>query len=319
MMTRWTVPFRCAFAGAVILIAALAVAAPGRNETITVQVGAQKRTCLVHLPPVYDGQKPLPLVISFHGSGGTGAGMAGTTGFSAIADREGFIAAYPDGITGKSRAWTAPFGKPIPGGHGVQVDDVDDVGFVRALIDRLHESYHTDPARVFACGHSSGAYMAYRVGNDLADKVAAVGVVNGLMGVRMINGQPSIPDIPKPAATVSVIHICGGKDNLVKFAGGKTETMWAWSVPQCIEHFVKADGCAMPGKETRDAQHAVKRTLYSGGTGGTEVKLVIVENCNHNWPIPQYGLSASQELWDFFSKHPQAGPIHVPVPGNMTR
>ena len=297
---------RCALVGAILSSAAiLAAPGPAGNQWITVQVGEQKRTCVVHLPPSYNGRRPLPLVIAVHGAGGTGSGMAAVTGFNAMADKAGFIAAYPDGIVGKNRGWNALFGKAIAGGQGAQVDDVDDVGFVRSLIDSLHKSYHTDPLRVFVCGHSSGAYMAYRVAIDLADKIAAAGVVNGSLGIRLLDGKPSIADIPKPVAPVSVIHICGGKDNLVKFAGGQTARVLAKSVPDCIEHFVKAEECVTPGKESKDVEHAVVRTLYSGGKAGTEVELVIVENCGHNWPIPQYGLSASQELWDFFSKHPK--------------
>lgn len=291
----------------VCLTAVACSPAPTGNQYLTIQVGAQARTCVLHLPQGFDGTRPLPLVIAIHGAGGTGAGMAGTTGFNAIADRNGFIVAYPEGITGSNRGWTAPFGKPIAGGHGSQVDDVDDVGFIRTLIDQLHASYNTDPARVFVCGHSSGAYMAYRVANDLADRVAAAGVVNGSIAIRLLNGEPSIPDIPTPAAPVSVIQVRGGKDNLVKFEGGKTINVLAWSVPECLDHFIRADGCATPGTVTRDEEHAVTRTLYTGGTSGTEVELVIADNANHNWPTTNQGLDTSQELWGFFSQHPKHG------------
>lgn len=296
---------RCALGNMILSCAALAVAASPGNQSITVQVGTQKRTCVVHLPAGYNGKRPLPLVIALHGSGGTGAGMASTTGFDAMADKYGFIAAYPDGIVGKNHGWNALFGKPIPGGHGAQTDDVDDVGFIRILLDRLHQSYRTDPARVFVCGQSSGAYMAYRVAIDLADKIAAAGVVNGSLGGRLLDGKPSIVDIPPPKAPVSVIHICGGKDNLVKFNGGRTERVMVKSVPECVQYFVQANACASPGNESKDTEHGIVRTLYRDGKAGTQVELVIVENCNHNWPIPQYGLSASQELWEFFSKHPR--------------
>lgn len=87
----------------------LAVSASPENQYVTVQVGVQKRTCLVHLPPWYDGQRLLPLVIALHGSGGTGSSMASTTGFDALADKYGFIAAYPDGIVGENHGWNALF------------------------------------------------------------------------------------------------------------------------------------------------------------------------------------------------------------------
>jgi polyhydroxybutyrate depolymerase len=283
----------------------MASAAPVGNQYLTIQVGPTSRTCLLHLPPAYDGTRPLPLVIAIHGSGGTGPGMAGTTGFSALADKEGFIAAYPEGITGDNHGWTALFGMPIAGGHGAQVDDVDDVAFIRALIDQLRISYNTDPLRVFVCGHSSGAYMAYRAANDLSDRVAAVGVVNGLMGIRLLNGEPPVSELPEPVAPVSIMHIRGGKDNLVKFDGGKTVRVLALSVPQCLQHFVKANHCVTPGVQTRDAEHAVTKTLFSGGTDETEVELIIVDNANHNWPDSAQGFSTTQELWKFFSAHPK--------------
>lgn len=129
-----------------------AAPAPGFDDSqITLQVGPHTRTCLLHLPPAHSDRRLLPLVIAFHGSGGTGSGMAGMTGFSALADKHGFIAAYPDGIIGKG-LWNTLFGK-VPGGVGVLADDVDDVAFIRELIDSLEKSHHADPNRVFVCGH----------------------------------------------------------------------------------------------------------------------------------------------------------------------
>jgi GH35 family endo-1,4-beta-xylanase len=95
----------------------------------------------------------------------------------------------------------------------------------------------------------------------------------------------------------------------VKFEGFRTARVFVKSVPECIQTFVTANGCNTPGKETRDSKHGVIRTVYTGGRDGTEVELVIVENCDHNWPIPQYGLSASEALWDFFSRHPRRGGV----------
>ncbi len=202
--------FQCVLAAVVAFpLSAWSAAAAGEDQEVVVQMGAQRRTCMVHLPPQYDGKRPLPLLVAFHGAGGTGMGFLAA--FSGLADRHGFIAACPDGILGKNRGWNALWGKPVPGGHGAQIDEVDDIGFARALIDQLHESYHTDPLRVFVCGHSAGGYMSYRVAVDLAGRIAAAGVVNGSMGIRLFNGEPSVSDIPLPAVPVSVIHICGAR------------------------------------------------------------------------------------------------------------
>ena len=292
--------------GALLSLAAFAAtpALPADDTQLTVKVGDQTRACLVHVPPAHGGARLLPLVIVLHGSGGTGENMAKMTGFSAMGDKHGFITAFPDGILAKHN-WNSLFGN-IPGGEGILADDVDDVAFIRALIDTLGKSHHIDPNRVFVCGHSAGAYMTYRLAVDLADRIAAAGIVNGSLGIKSADGKPCQADIPKPLAPISIIQISCKKDNVVKFAGGQAPKNLYKSAPDCIQFFVQADGCATPGKETRDAQHGVARTLYSKGKGGTEVELVIVENCNQSWPVPAVGLSATQELWDFFSKHPKA-------------
>ncbi len=289
------------------LVAPVGIAVPAANrwgQLITVQVGAQSRTCVVHLPPAYDGKAALPVVIVMHGARGSGQGMAAYTGFNAVADQNGFIAAYPDGIAG-DHTWNALFGT-IPGGEGVLADDVDDVAFLRALITYLHGNYHTDPARVFACGHSAGAYMAYRAAVELPDLIAAAGVVNGSLGIKSLDGTPCDVTIPTPAEPVSLIHIHGKQDAAVKFEGAQTPKNLFRSTPDCIRFFVQADQCATPGQDTRDEQNGVSRTLYTGGQRGTEVELVIVDRCGHGWPTPEVGLSASRELWDFFSKHPKS-------------
>lgn len=283
---------------------AVPVSAANRwGQQITVQVGAQTRTCIVHTPPAYDGKAALPLVIVMHGARGNGQGMAAYTGFNAIADQSGFITAYPDGIAG-DHTWNALFGK-IPGGEGVLADDVDDVGFLRVLITYLRDNYHADSARVFACGHSAGAYMAYRAAVELPDLVAAAGVVNGSLGIKSLDGKPCDVTIPTPAEPVSLIHIRGKQDNAVRFEGAQTPKNLFKSTLDCIQFFVQADHCATPGQDTRDEPNGVSRTLYTGGQRRTEVELVVVDRCGHGWPTPNVGLSASQELWDFFSTHPK--------------
>jgi poly(3-hydroxybutyrate) depolymerase/peroxiredoxin len=278
-------------------------AAPARgDQQLSLQVGALTRTCVVHLPPAYDGKRELPVVIGFHGARGNGKAMTGT-GLTALADKYGFIAAYPDGIAG-DHTWNGLFGK-IPGGEGVLADDVDDVAFAKTLIESLHASYQTDPARVFVCGYSAGAYMAYRIAVELSDVVAAAGIVNGSLGIKSSQGVPCGASVPAPVAPVSLIHICGKRDSVVKFDGAQTPKNLYKSVLDCVDFFVEANECVTPGVDTNDAAAAVSRTLYTGGKEGTEVELVTVENATHSWPMAQQGLATSQALWDFFSTHPK--------------
>ena len=296
-----------------VVLAALGLFGPGLcaerikgsgDSELTVYVDGQRRSCVLHLPPTYDDQRSLPVVIALHGSRGTGQGMAKMTGFSDLADQHGFIAVYPNG-TVEPRSWNSLFGT-VPGGKGVLGDDINDVAFIRTLIDKLRDSYRADAKRIFVCGHSSGAYMSYRLAVELSDRIAAVGIVNGSLGIKSVDGKPVAAKIPQPIAPISLIHICGAKDKAVKFDGAQTPKNLFKSVPDCIAVFVKADGCTATAKETRDSGHGVVRTRYAGGKGGTEVELVVVKNCGHEWSGAVQGLSASQALWDFYSTHPRA-------------
>jgi poly(3-hydroxybutyrate) depolymerase len=136
--------------------------------------------------------------------------------------------------------------------------------------------------------------------------VAAAGVVNGSMGIRLLDGKPSIDEIPSPSSPISILHIRGANDGIVKAEGGQTVRVVAKSANDCIRHFVKADGCDPNGRETLDTEHGVVRTLYAGGKAGTEVEMVVVRKAGHSWPGANEGLSTTQELWDFYSRHPKA-------------
>src|ERR1700691_295379 len=101
---------RCILALAPLLMLAVASSALAGDQQLWIQVDAQTRTYLLHLPPAHDGTRSLPVVIAFHGSRGDGRGMAAYTHLSDLADKENFIAVYPDGLV-EPRSWNALFGK----------------------------------------------------------------------------------------------------------------------------------------------------------------------------------------------------------------
>ena len=128
---------RCLVAAAVAaagpITATSAQSAP-TEERRTLRVDGVERGYLVFLPPAYRPGYPIPLVLVFHGGGGRASGIAPHTGFSRLAEREGFVVVYPDGL---GRRWND--------GRGVAATH-DDVGFVRALLDTLaHTSARPAP------------------------------------------------------------------------------------------------------------------------------------------------------------------------------
>jgi polyhydroxybutyrate depolymerase len=274
--------------------------------------GGLTRTFLVHIPSSYDGSADAPLVIALHGHGGTGAGQARLTHMSDVADANGFIVVYPDGV---NHAWN-------DGRSGINGADegIDDTGFIRDLIKRAEAEYKIDPSRVYATGFSNGGFMCYRLARDLPDLIAAVAPVSGLLSEELEAKYTS-------ATPISVLIIAGTADPLIPFEGGEAAAGvmagrgMVFSAAETASFFVKLDGCSTAG-ETVPIPNAVLQdgakaglTTYSGGHQDTEVELYTVFGGGHTWPGGlQYSpvrvagptcrdFDASQLIWQFFARH----------------
>lgn len=282
-------------------------------ETLRLETGGRTRSYVLHVPARLPAEKPAPLVLVFHGGSGTGAGMERLTGFSALADREGFLVAYPDGV---GRNWND--GRGIESARA-QREDVDDVGFVAALIDAIGRRHPVDPHRVYATGISNGGVFSHYLGARLASRIAAIAPVVG--GIA----EPFRPAFA-PAAPVAVLILQGTADPLVPYAGGgvlQGRRGRIISTDEAVRLWVEADSAArdatvedMPDRDPADGCTA-RRFVHAGGRGGTEVVLVRLEGGGHTWPGgPQYlpssligrvcrDFDATALIWEFFRGHPK--------------
>jgi polyhydroxybutyrate depolymerase len=272
--------------------------------------GGVKRDYIYVTPAAYDGKRPMPVVLIFHGSGNTGALLESTLGFTQLQSREYFLAVYPDGI---NKSWNG--GREEPG--SLDAARSDDVGFVSALIDAMGTQFKIDPKRIYATGSSNGAIFCNTLAVRLSDRMAAIGPVNGLLG-------PSVPEKFPLKQPVSVISFNGTADPFVLFTGVDIPGHRMLSAPDTIAFWVKADGCdpsptvtEIP-KAVPDDGTAVKRLEFVNGRNGTEVVAYIVAHGGHTWPgyhtYPGWAklagktamsVSATEAVWDFFAKHPK--------------
>ncbi|MEX0644857.1 MAG: PHB depolymerase family esterase [Parvularculaceae bacterium] len=278
-------------------------AAAAGEERVALSHDGVERSYLIYAPPAKNGAAR-PIVIVLHGGGGNAENAVRMTGFTEKARAEGFIAVYPNG-TGRFRnalfTWNA--------GHccsSAMRGDIDDVGFIAAVIDDVASRFGGDPNRVYATGMSNGAMMAHRLGRDLSDKIAAIApVVGGLFG-----------DEKEPPRAVAAIIINGALDKSIPEAGGETggrfQDAWDGSALAPAEHqgdfWAGANGCApSPRKETPTANVILWR--YDCPEGG-EVLRYMVEDNGHAWPggekggrrgdQPSASLDATDVIWDFF-------------------
>lgn len=288
--------------------------APGGTEQRTLSFGGRTRTYYVHPPAGYDPSLRYPLVLAFHGGTRNGPSMEHLTGLSPKADEKGFIAVYPDGtgMLDSVLTWNIGFGF----GYALR-NDVDDVGFVRALVERLEADYSVDPARVYATGISNGGMLAYLVASDLSDVFAAVAPVAGAYGGRENEGSPLIV-YQAPPRPVSLIIFHGKKDRMVPYDGGAgTGLANAVYLPvsDAVRAWVGWDGCDPSPATTTGSGGNVTRDDYTGGRDGTEVVLYSIADGGHAWPggTPAWqggdqatsDIDATDLIWDFFEKHPK--------------
>jgi len=254
-----------------------------------VTVGGLVRIVSIDFPE--DVSSPRPLVLAFHGWGGDQDQLERTSGLGAAATRRGWIAARPLGV-GKSFNAGTCCGEAIEQG-------VDDVAFARAIIDLVALEACIDRRRVYSTGFSNGGFLSHRLGCEAADVFAAVASVGGTFGI----------DRCAPSRAVSVLHIHGKIDPIVKFAGDPAKG-WS-SVATTIDAWVRANRCALDSAREIYA-HGAARCVRSGACAGdTEVTLCRDDRAGHTWiGGPRsigYGgskdLDATAMILDFFARH----------------
>ena len=247
--------------------------APGDTTRRLVHDG-RERSYVVHVPPGYDPAQPVPLVLVFHGGGGNAENVQKMTGFNATADAEGFIVVYPNG-SGRLKEKLLTWNGGTCCGYAVE-QDVDDVGFVKAMIKDLSTTANVDRRRIYATGMSNGAIMSYRLACELSDTIAAIGPVAATQNVARCE-----PDRPVP-----VIHFHGDSDRHAPYNGGVGSQSLAGvdfaSVEATISFWVKHNGCASePQVETSGA---IVHTVYTACEQDADVELCKILGGLHAWP-----------------------------------
>lgn len=172
-----------------------------------VDIDGRRRSFTVVGPE--NGGSRRALILVFHGSRQTADVHREFTGrqFDAI---PGAVIAYLDGYRGN---WNdARRESRFP----ARVDDVDDVAFVAAVVDRLEATHRIDPARVFGVGYSNGGQMVMRLLHEEHVPLAGAAVLSATMPT------PESFLLPQgaPATPVPLLLIHGTADPISPFAGG---------------------------------------------------------------------------------------------------
>jgi polyhydroxybutyrate depolymerase len=251
---------------------------------VDLDFGGTGRSYELHVPPSYDGATPAPLVLNFHGLTQTGNAQRSQSHMDDKADQEGYIVAYPNGI---DNAWNS---------GGNPANEVDDVGFTRAVIDDLGVRGCIDLKRVYATGMSNGGGMSHRLACEAADVIAAVAPSSGQLALA--------PSACTPQRPIPLIHFHGQNDTIASYEG----------VPEMVQAWADRNGCTDEPRVTYQEGDVTCETTDQCD-GDASVTLCAAEEAGHCWfgypcppeiPIDLGGhttsINANDAMWDLFTR-----------------
>lgn len=274
--------------------------------------GGQARSFRTYVPSNYNPANPATLIVVLHGLGGS-MNDAANVGVTSVADTANIILLSPQALDFNSplglvqAAWNCGIKIDIPGFGLIPVNgNVDDVGFIKAMIDSTIADYSINLSRVYACGASMGGFMTQRLACEASDRFAAVASVMGTYALAL---PPCNPGKMMPMA-----HFHGTNDEVVSWNGelllGANAFPVGLSVDTMIAKWVNLDGCgATPQHDTwpnsNNDNIYVEHFSYFDAGNVSRVELFKVNGGTHYWYQSQDTdgeIDYATEIWKFFNK-----------------
>ncbi len=257
----------------------------------TLSNNGMTRQYILYVPDFHDEASAVPLMLNFHGYGQTADQYLNFADMRSLADTEKFILVYPQGtLLDGDPHWNA----------GLESDtnksNADDFGFVEALINEISSNYKIDPARVYSCGFSNGAFFTYALACYHSDKIAAIGSVAGTMMEETYNNcNPSHP--------TAMINIHGTSDAYVPY-GGWNEGLK--SIDDVLAYWTGFNNTSATPTVNRinDGATTIERYSYTDGDDNISVEHYKVIDGGHVWfDISYDGSDTSALVWNFVSRY----------------
>jgi len=325
-------------AAVTVLAAGAALAQPRVREIPTavtgdyeleLEQGGRMRTALVHVPKSATEGMPMPVLLNFHGGGGNARAHRDYVQMDGLADRAGFIVVYPNGTGPAAGERLLTWNAGLCCGYAMS-EKVDDVGFVRALLETLAKRAPVDSTRVYATGLSNGAMMSYRLAVQLSDRIAAIAPVAGSMVLPTAGNDRTLPLTMLGKRAVPIMHIHSVDDKRAVYYGGLGEPFPFTNIrtrhpnaEEVLYLWVDFEGCAAKpviaeerrgAAGTPTASHTATKYVFTNCRDGGEIALWKLTGAGHVWPGARLDylerflgpgtdvIDANVEMWRFFKR-----------------
>lgn len=216
----------------------------------------------IHVPAIYDGSSPVPLVLDFHGFMQGSDVERRATGFKDKSEEVGFIVIYPEAAVEQLNTWGADYTSIT----------VDDVTFSVRVVEEVRRQFNIDERRVYTTGLSQGGDMALKCAFDRGDVFAAAVSVSGIL-------QQWLDSYGPVTRNISVLYINSYDDDLLWYYG----TFVTPPIESCVLQTAIINGCDLNPSVSyiTDETLPEKITTYTNYADGIEVKLYSL----HTWGI----------------------------------
>jgi polyhydroxybutyrate depolymerase len=262
------------------------------------------RPVTIQVPHGYDAGRPTPLLVVLHGYGFNGTIQAQYLRLTPLVETEGFLMVAPDGTVDStgSRFWNT-----TDDCCTAACNSVDDIGYIRGLIDEIRHDYNVDPKRIYLVGHSNGAFMAHRLACVAAHDIAAI---VSLAGATYADANDCAPSEP-----VHVLDIHGDADSTIDYGGGtltiapdicfafpgEADTMAHWQTyDRCTPGMVADPMTLNLDNKLAGNETAIQR--FEGCARGAAVDLWTIHGGGH---IPTLSAEFAPHVWQWLSDHPK--------------
>ena len=246
----------------------------------------QVREYLLYIPESYNERVSMPVMLNFHGFGGTAERHLRNADMRSLSESKGFILIYPQGtLLGNYPHWN-----PSPVGEGNK-SSTDDLGFIDKLLTTLPKKINIDSSRIYACGYSNGGFLSYSLACNLTNQIAAIGSVAGTMLTDTYENCNAY--VPKP-----MINIHGAKDPIVPYQGSTGLV----SIDNVLDFWSELNFAK--NLET-DFFEGVENYIYKDSLGTPLVSHFKIINGSHTWDynsLLSNNTSTNELIWEFVSK-----------------
>ena len=246
-----------------------------------------EREYILYVPNSYDGTSVVPLLLNFHGFGGSASEFINDADMRAEAEANSFILVYPQGscLNGASHWNPCPI-------DGDNKSTADDVGFVEAMISEISSQYNLDMERIYAAGYSNGGMMAYGLANYKSNLIAAIASVSGTM----------LDCIGSTSHPIPVVHLHGTSDGVIPYDGSNDYS----SVQNTLDYWIHFNNTVSTPTINVDTTGGmtIEHYVYGQGDNSVSVEHYKYIGGDHVWfNEPYQGQNASNLVWSFMSKY----------------